>query len=189
MVISLPCLIEQKNWASPEQTALELVNPKQTALGKDFSNPLMVDSLPKTIWLSMHHVITMKHWLFQSKRLLSQKRSSSSKSILKNSYVFGYILQVIKKLKLKKHEVSTASTSVSIGSRVSIVSSLSWLFCGTTKVNESSIMKYVSFSELLSFTRHLCGLDDLTLDVDQTIANSWIEVHDVLDCGLLYIMN
>ncbi|GJT52043.1 hypothetical protein Tco_0978200 [Tanacetum coccineum] len=36
--------------------------------GKDFSNPLMVDSLPKTIWLSMHHVIAMKHWLVQSKR-------------------------------------------------------------------------------------------------------------------------
>ncbi|GJS55016.1 putative ribonuclease H-like domain-containing protein [Tanacetum coccineum] len=64
--------------ASPEQTASgkdfsnskELASPKQTALGKDFSNPLIVDSLLKTIWLSMHHVVTMKHWLFQSKRLL-----------------------------------------------------------------------------------------------------------------------
>ncbi|GJW45402.1 hypothetical protein Tco_0074201 [Tanacetum coccineum] len=49
--------------ASPEQTAL--VNdcyPKQTDLGKDISNPLIVDSLLKTIWLSMHHVIAMKHW-------------------------------------------------------------------------------------------------------------------------------
>ncbi|GJX60772.1 hypothetical protein Tco_0292162 [Tanacetum coccineum] len=48
----------------------ELASPKQTTLGKDFSNPLIVDSLLKTIWLSMHHVVTMKHWLFQSKRLL-----------------------------------------------------------------------------------------------------------------------
>ncbi|GJW03291.1 hypothetical protein Tco_1562147 [Tanacetum coccineum] len=48
----------------------ELASPKQMALGKDFSNPLIVDSLLKTIWLSMHHVVTMKHWLFQSKRLL-----------------------------------------------------------------------------------------------------------------------
>ncbi|GJZ11047.1 hypothetical protein Tco_0545806 [Tanacetum coccineum] len=53
---------------------------------------------------------------------MSQKSSSSSKSKLKNSYVFGYILQVIKKLKLMKHEVSTASTSVSTCSRVSTVS-------------------------------------------------------------------
>nr|GEV55113.1 uncharacterized mitochondrial protein AtMg00810-like [Tanacetum cinerariifolium] len=48
----------------------ELASPKQIALGKDNSNPLLVDSLLKTIWLSMHHVIAMKYWLFQSKRLL-----------------------------------------------------------------------------------------------------------------------
>nr|GEU49911.1 hypothetical protein [Tanacetum cinerariifolium] len=52
------------------QVFKELASPKQTALGKDESNPLIVDSLLKTIWLSMNHVITMKHWLFQSKRLL-----------------------------------------------------------------------------------------------------------------------
>ncbi|GJS08171.1 hypothetical protein Tco_0364967 [Tanacetum coccineum] len=51
----------------------ELASPKQTTLGKDFSNPLIVDSLLKTIWLSMHHVVTMKHWLFKSKRLLVKK--------------------------------------------------------------------------------------------------------------------
>ncbi|GKC73888.1 hypothetical protein Tco_1119771 [Tanacetum coccineum] len=48
----------------------ELASPKQTALGKDKSNPFMVDSLPKTIWLSMHHVLAIKHWLVQSKWLL-----------------------------------------------------------------------------------------------------------------------
>ncbi|GKA49025.1 hypothetical protein Tco_0741983, partial [Tanacetum coccineum] len=53
MVISSPCLIDNK----------ELTSPEQTAPGKDFSNPLIVDSLLKTIWSSMHHVFTMKHWL------------------------------------------------------------------------------------------------------------------------------
>ncbi|GJX19682.1 hypothetical protein Tco_0222359 [Tanacetum coccineum] len=48
----------------------ELASPKQMALGKDISNPLIVDSLLKTIWLSMHHVIAMNHWLFKSKWLL-----------------------------------------------------------------------------------------------------------------------
>ncbi|GKB26458.1 hypothetical protein Tco_0865859 [Tanacetum coccineum] len=33
----------------------ELASPEQTASGKDFSNPLMADSLPKTIWFSTHH--------------------------------------------------------------------------------------------------------------------------------------
>ncbi|GJS22306.1 hypothetical protein Tco_0450938 [Tanacetum coccineum] len=54
----------------------ELAGPKQTALGKDFSNPLIVDSLLKTIWLLMHHVVTMKHWLFQSND--SGKETSNS---------------------------------------------------------------------------------------------------------------
>ncbi|GKA79777.1 hypothetical protein Tco_0786373 [Tanacetum coccineum] len=58
--------------ASPEANGFckELASPKQTALGKDILNPLIVDSLLKTIWLSVHHVIAMKHWLFQSKWLL-----------------------------------------------------------------------------------------------------------------------
>ncbi|GKA14348.1 hypothetical protein Tco_0693994 [Tanacetum coccineum] len=51
MVISSPCLIDNK----------ELTSPEQMAPGKDFSNPLIVDSLLKTIWSSMHHVFTMKH--------------------------------------------------------------------------------------------------------------------------------
>nr|GEY53696.1 hypothetical protein [Tanacetum cinerariifolium] len=53
-----------------ENDLKELASPKQMALGKDISNPLIVDSLLKTIWLSVHHVIAIKYWLFQSKRLL-----------------------------------------------------------------------------------------------------------------------
>ncbi|GKB06791.1 putative reverse transcriptase domain-containing protein [Tanacetum coccineum] len=33
---------------------------KQTALGKDFSNPFMADNLPKIIWLSTHHIYVCK---------------------------------------------------------------------------------------------------------------------------------
>ncbi|GKA51175.1 hypothetical protein Tco_0744371 [Tanacetum coccineum] len=35
----------------------ELASLEQTASGKDFSNPLMVNSLPKTIWFSTHHAL------------------------------------------------------------------------------------------------------------------------------------
>ncbi|GJT27180.1 hypothetical protein Tco_0907455 [Tanacetum coccineum] len=38
-----------------------LATPEQTATGKEISNPLIADSLLKTIRLSMHLVITMKH--------------------------------------------------------------------------------------------------------------------------------
>nr|GEW36639.1 hypothetical protein [Tanacetum cinerariifolium] len=66
-----------KEFASPKANSFckELASLKQTALGKDFSNPLMADILPKTIWLSMHHVIAMKHWLFQSKWILRNIKS------------------------------------------------------------------------------------------------------------------
>ncbi|GJZ65942.1 hypothetical protein Tco_0622638, partial [Tanacetum coccineum] len=43
---------------SPEQTATALASPEQTATGKDISNPFIVGSLLKTIWLSLHHVIS-----------------------------------------------------------------------------------------------------------------------------------
>ncbi|GJX10619.1 ribonuclease H-like domain-containing protein [Tanacetum coccineum] len=36
---------------------------EQTALGKDFSNPLMADNLPKIIWLSTYHIWLVKSWL------------------------------------------------------------------------------------------------------------------------------
>ncbi|GKF03727.1 hypothetical protein Tco_0030650 [Tanacetum coccineum] len=49
MVISSPCLIDNKELTSPEQTAPALASPKQMAIGKDSSNPLMAGSLPKTI--------------------------------------------------------------------------------------------------------------------------------------------
>ncbi|GJT06819.1 hypothetical protein Tco_0841281 [Tanacetum coccineum] len=75
MVISSPCLIDNK----------ELTSPEQTAPGKDFSNPLIVDSLLKTIWSSMHHVFTMKHWLVQSKRLLTWFEDEEVKHLKKQT--------------------------------------------------------------------------------------------------------
>ncbi|GJY18102.1 hypothetical protein Tco_0389593 [Tanacetum coccineum] len=38
----------------------ELAIPEQTVTGKEISNLLMADSLPKTIWLSIHHVLLQR---------------------------------------------------------------------------------------------------------------------------------
>nr|GEW92279.1 hypothetical protein [Tanacetum cinerariifolium] len=43
----------------------ELASPDQTVSGKDSSNPLMADNLPKVVWYSTHHVVLMKSWLVQ----------------------------------------------------------------------------------------------------------------------------
>ncbi|GJY36225.1 hypothetical protein Tco_0421603 [Tanacetum coccineum] len=90
--------------ASPEQTSSELASPKETALSKDISNPLIVDSLLKTIWLSMHHVITIKHWLFQSKRLLGrivgfQKFLQLSAATYTSYYCQFYLVLLVKNAK------------------------------------------------------------------------------------------
>ena len=60
MVINQPCLADINDWLVQEGTAL----------GKDLSNPLIVDNLLKIVWLSTHHIILcVKSWLVQSKRL------------------------------------------------------------------------------------------------------------------------
>nr|GEU47846.1 hypothetical protein [Tanacetum cinerariifolium] len=44
----------------------------QTVSGKDSSNPLMADNLPKIVWYSTHHVALMKSWLVQKQTVLGQ---------------------------------------------------------------------------------------------------------------------
>ncbi|GKB08559.1 hypothetical protein Tco_0836871, partial [Tanacetum coccineum] len=84
----------------------ELTSPGQTATGKDFSNPLIVDSLLKTIWLSMHHVFTMKHWLVQSKRLLfwrsAEDTNDETGEVKITATIDGHSI-TITKASLKRH--------------------------------------------------------------------------------------
>ncbi|GJX42509.1 putative ribonuclease H-like domain-containing protein [Tanacetum coccineum] len=54
-------LIRHKNW---------LVH-KQTACGKDFSNPFMVDNLPKIVGFSTHLASLVKSWLVQDQTVLA----------------------------------------------------------------------------------------------------------------------
>nr|GEZ86367.1 hypothetical protein [Tanacetum cinerariifolium] len=49
---------------------------KQTALGKDKSNPLMADNLPKIVWYSTQHITLMKSWLVQKQTALGKDKSN-----------------------------------------------------------------------------------------------------------------
>ncbi|GJV46943.1 zinc finger, CCHC-type containing protein [Tanacetum coccineum] len=60
---------------------------EQTALGKDLSNPFMVDNLPKIVWYSMHHSIYTEAWLLQSKRLAGKE--------LSNPFIADDLLKII----------------------------------------------------------------------------------------------
>nr|GEU73864.1 putative ribonuclease H-like domain-containing protein [Tanacetum cinerariifolium] len=50
--------------------------PDQKVSGKDKSNSLMADNLPKTIWYSTHHVTLMKSWLVQKQTALGKDKSN-----------------------------------------------------------------------------------------------------------------
>nr|GEZ49240.1 hypothetical protein [Tanacetum cinerariifolium] len=49
----------------------------QTVSGKDSSNSLMADNLPKIVWYSSHHVAPMKSWLVQKQTALGKDESNS----------------------------------------------------------------------------------------------------------------
>ncbi|GKD68665.1 putative ribonuclease H-like domain-containing protein, partial [Tanacetum coccineum] len=50
----------------------ELASPEQTTSGKDFLNPLMADSLPKTIWFSTHHALQLEAKEFQDYKVTKE---------------------------------------------------------------------------------------------------------------------
>ncbi|GJR32085.1 hypothetical protein Tco_1108317 [Tanacetum coccineum] len=67
---------------------------EQTALGKDFSNPLMADNLPKIVWLSTHHIWygyinnhkkTVKNGQTRTRESEERKRSQRLKAKAKKS--------------------------------------------------------------------------------------------------------
>nr|GEW60000.1 putative ribonuclease H-like domain-containing protein [Tanacetum cinerariifolium] len=57
------------SWQCKKQTVVATstteADPYQTVSGKDSSNTLMADNLPKVVWYSTHHVALMKSWLVQ----------------------------------------------------------------------------------------------------------------------------
>nr|GEU61047.1 hypothetical protein [Tanacetum cinerariifolium] len=57
MVLNSPCLTHIKNWLVQIKWSLSWLVQKQMALGKDKADPLIVDSLLKTIWKSIRHLL------------------------------------------------------------------------------------------------------------------------------------
>nr|GEW66728.1 putative ribonuclease H-like domain-containing protein [Tanacetum cinerariifolium] len=57
MVLNSPCLTHIKNWLVQIKRSLSWLVQKQTDLNKEKANPLIVDSLLKTIWSSIHHLL------------------------------------------------------------------------------------------------------------------------------------
>ncbi|GJY86551.1 hypothetical protein Tco_0500577 [Tanacetum coccineum] len=64
----------------------ELASPEQTSSGKDLSNSLMADSLPKTIWFSSHHA---SHALCYCNEALTIPEQTATGKEISNPFMAG----------------------------------------------------------------------------------------------------
>ncbi|GJR60612.1 hypothetical protein Tco_1502774 [Tanacetum coccineum] len=71
----------------------ELSSPEQTATGKDFSNPLIVDSLLKTIWLSMH-LVFYKEALASPSNRSAEASTDDNGEVKINATIDGHSLSI-----------------------------------------------------------------------------------------------
>nr|GEZ96751.1 hypothetical protein [Tanacetum cinerariifolium] len=92
MVFNSPCLTHKKELIHHEGTALSWLVQKQTAFGKDTSNPLMAENLPKIVWFSTHHITCMKSWLVQKQTDLGQTTTGKESS---NPFMAGSLPETI----------------------------------------------------------------------------------------------
>nr|GEV58428.1 hypothetical protein [Tanacetum cinerariifolium] len=76
---------------SPWMLSKNRLVQKQTAFGKDMSNPFMADNLPKIVWFSTHHITCMKSWLVQKQTALGQTATGKESS---NSFMAGDVTRL-----------------------------------------------------------------------------------------------
>nr|GEX07803.1 hypothetical protein [Tanacetum cinerariifolium] len=82
----------------------------QTVSGKDSSNPLMDDNLPKIVWYSTHHVALMKSWLVQKQTTLGVNTPRCDEDRLELMELMVFLLPSDEKVRV---EVSVVDLQVS----------------------------------------------------------------------------
>ncbi|GJW40564.1 retrovirus-related pol polyprotein from transposon TNT 1-94 [Tanacetum coccineum] len=129
---------------------------EQTALGKDFSNPLMADNLPKIVWLSTHHIITSTK-VVPTKETSTKSVATPSRGILVYSRRPKATRSVGSSSKVKIVESKTSNSKEpkqSWGSTVFDVPSsslndcrLSKLFSGAVRFGNDHIAKIMGYED------------------------------------------
>nr|GFA42481.1 putative ribonuclease H-like domain-containing protein [Tanacetum cinerariifolium] len=82
------------------------LNPDQTVSGKDSSNPLMADNLPKFLWYSTHHVALMKSWLVQKQTALGVNTPRSNEDRLELMELMVFLLPSDEKVRVEVNDVT-----------------------------------------------------------------------------------
>nr|GEU32446.1 hypothetical protein [Tanacetum cinerariifolium] len=87
-------LTDGKSASTPIDTEKHLLKDPddQMVSGKDSSNPLMADNLPKIVWYSTYHVALMKSWLVQKQTTLGQMATGKE---ISNSFIAGSLPKTI----------------------------------------------------------------------------------------------
>nr|GEU78071.1 reverse transcriptase domain-containing protein [Tanacetum cinerariifolium] len=88
----------------------ELASPDQTVSGKDSSNPLMANNLPKIIWYSTHQVTLMKSWLVQKQTAFGVNTPRCDEDMLELIKLTVFLLPSDEKVRI---EVSAVDLQVS----------------------------------------------------------------------------
>ncbi|GJV79538.1 hypothetical protein Tco_1515408, partial [Tanacetum coccineum] len=85
----------------------------QTVSGKDISNLLIADSLLKTIWLLMQHVMAMEHWLVQKQTVFGKDKSNSLivDSLLKTIWLSIHLVVYNEELTIPEQTATGKGTS------------------------------------------------------------------------------
>ncbi|GJX74119.1 retrovirus-related pol polyprotein from transposon TNT 1-94 [Tanacetum coccineum] len=100
-----PLLRDDAIWGWPitaEDGLQDLASPKQNSFGKDFSNPLMADSLPKTVWFKIYSVRDPTDSLIDKLNLKSAKNEDLKAQIQDKVFVITSLKNDLRKLKGKE---------------------------------------------------------------------------------------
>nr|GEV42247.1 putative ribonuclease H-like domain-containing protein [Tanacetum cinerariifolium] len=134
MVLNSLCLTHIMNWlvqikrsliVLSSMESLKRIVPDQTVSGKDLSNPLMADNLPKIVWYLTHHVALMKSWLVQKQTALGVNTPRCDED----------------RLELIKLTVFLLPSDEKVGIRVSVVDLQFWTTVAVKKVNDVMSLK------------------------------------------------
>nr|GEU43253.1 hypothetical protein [Tanacetum cinerariifolium] len=83
----------------------QLLDYSQMVSGKDSSNPLMADNLPKIVWYSAHHVTLMMSWLVQKQTALGVNTPRCNEDRIKLIELMVFLLPSDEKVGIKVYAI------------------------------------------------------------------------------------
>nr|GEW18674.1 hypothetical protein [Tanacetum cinerariifolium] len=148
MVLNSPCLTHIKNLLVQIKRSLSWLVQKQTALGKDKRNPLIVDSLLKTIWSSIHHLLINKVLTISGQTATGVNTPRSDEDMLELMELTIFLLPSDEKVRVKVSVVDLQVSDVRLfllllAQKFLLFSLMNWC-CSLSAVSEG-------FNQIIDF--------------------------------------